>query len=64
MMETAKLPKMKKNLEIPKTMKDIASSNPVNVLPVEEIIDMTHTVGVVIREPLVDKGECVYGGIL
>lgn len=43
MAEKAVLLKMKQNLEIPKTMKGIASSKPFNVLPVDEIVDMTHS---------------------
>lgn len=40
---------MKQNLEVPKTMKGIASSNPFHVLPIKKVVDMTHTVGVVVR---------------
>lgn len=47
--EKAKRLKMKQNLEVPKTMKGIASSNPFHVLPIKKVVDMTHTVGVVVR---------------
>lgn len=51
-MEKAELLKMRKDLEIPKpSMKGIIDSNPFNVLPVEEIVDMTTTV-VIIKEKL------------
>lgn len=56
MVERAKLLKMKQNLKVP-TMKGIASSKPFHVLPVEEIVDMTHTVGVEIRENLIDRDK-------
>ena len=48
--------KMKKNLELPQNMKDIASGKPFNVIPVDEIDSMTHDICVIIKEQFIDKG--------
>lgn len=59
-MEKAKLNQMKKNLETP-SIKGIAASKPFNVIPATELMNMTHTVGVVIskksKDSLIDNDD-------
>lgn len=56
-MEKAKIIKMQQNFEVPKKIKGIISKNHFNVLPVEEVIDISSSIGVQITENLSDRLE-------